>query len=154
VLISCNAGIRAARERQERQARDAHLADILDQDGLGPFVAWWERSPALSPARPLPRAVEEELRSRRLNQDPHGLADALHCLGAGAMDDLWPRLGALRLPVLLIAGSADRRYVGLMGEMAALIPGARLAEVPGSGHAVHREQPEALRAVVGEFLRG
>lgn len=153
VLVSCNAGIRDARERQERQARDEHLADILDQDGLGPFVAWWENTPALRPARPLPRTVEEALRSRRLNQDPHGLADALHCLGAGAMPDLWPRLGGLRLPVLLIAGAADARYVGLMGEMAKLIPGARLAVVPDAGHAVHREQPERLCALVRDFLR-
>ena len=153
VLVSCNAGIRDPRERQERQARDAHLADILDQDGIGPFVAWWENTPALRPAHPLPRAVEEELRSRRLNQEPHGLADALHCLGTGAMSDLWPRLSGLRLPVLLIAGQADVHYVTLMREMAGLIPGARLEVVADAGHAVHREQPARLCALVHDFLR-
>ncbi len=152
VLVSCNAGIRDARERQERQARDEHLADILDQDGLGPFVSWWENTPALRPAHPLPRAIDEALRSRRLNQDPHGLADALHCLGAGAMPDLWPRLAELPLPVLLIAGATDQRYVTLMGEMAKLIPGARLAVIPDAGHAVHREQPARLCALVRGFL--
>lgn len=153
VLVSCNAGIRDARERQERQERDEHLADILDQDGLGPFVSWWENTPALRPAKPLPRAVEEALRSRRLNQDPHGLADALHCLGTSAMADLWPRLGTLAMPVLLIAGDTDLRYVALMREMANLIPGARLEIVPDAGHAVHREQPARLCALVADFLR-
>lgn len=152
VLVSCNAGIRTAAERRERLARDEHLADILDQDGLGPFVAWWETCAALRPARPLPRVVEEELRSRRLNQDPHGLADALRRIGAGPMPDLWPRLGALALPVLLIAGAADARYAALMREMAELIPGARLEIVPDAGHAVHREQAARLCALVRGFL--
>jgi 2-succinyl-6-hydroxy-2,4-cyclohexadiene-1-carboxylate synthase len=152
VLVSCTAGIRTVAERAARIHSDEHLAEVLVEDGIGPFVAWWQANPALRPARPLSRAQEEELRSRRLNQDPRGLAMALRRLGAGAMPDLWPRLGGLRLPVLLIAGAADTRYVATMRALAGAIPGARLEIVAEAGHAVHREQAERLGDLVRAFL--
>jgi 2-succinyl-6-hydroxy-2,4-cyclohexadiene-1-carboxylate synthase len=152
VLVSCTAGIRGDAERAARVRSDDHLAQVLIEDGIGPFVAWWQANPALRTARPLPRAEEEALRSRRLNQDPHGLALALRRLGAGAMTDLWPRLGGLKPPVLLIAGAADTRYVATMRAMADAIPGARLEMVADAGHAVHREQAERVRTLVRDFL--
>jgi len=36
--------------------------------------------------------------------------------------------------------------------MERLMPHARLAVVPGAGHAVHLEQPEVFRGLVAEFL--
>lgn len=152
VLISSNAGLRDAKERDRRVRHDLHFAEVLEEDGLGPFVAWWESNPVLKPARVLPRALIEQLRCRRLNQDPRGLAGVLRHLGTGVMEDLWPRLGELKLPVLLIAGERDPRYVDVMKAMAAKIPGARLELIPGCGHAVHREAPNELIDLLREFL--
>lgn len=152
VLISSTAGLRDAKEREKRVRHDHAFAEVLEEDGLGPFVAWWESNPALKPARVLPRAMIEQLRCRRLNQDPRGLAGVLRHLGTGGMLDLWPRLGELKLPVLLIAGESDPRYVEVMTAMAAKIPGARLELVPGCGHAVHREAPNELIDLLRMFL--
>ena len=110
VLISSTAGLRDAAERDKRIRHDHGFAEVLEEDGLGPFVAWWEANPALKPARKLSRALVEQLRCRRLNQDPLGLAGVLRHLSTGAMEDLWPRLGNLKLPVLLIGhGGEDPR---------------------------------------------
>jgi 2-succinyl-6-hydroxy-2,4-cyclohexadiene-1-carboxylate synthase len=152
VLISSTAGLRDAKERDKRVRHDQGFAEVLEEDGLGPFVAWWEANPALKPARAMPRALVEQLRCRRLNQDPLGLAGVLRHLSTGAMEDLWPRLGELKLPVLLIAGEKDPRYVEVMQAMAAKIPGARLELVPGCGHAVHREAPNELLDLLRRFL--
>ncbi len=154
VLISCHAGLRSAREREQRRASDERLAQALEEDGIGPFVAAWQAHPALRPSTPPPRADEDDLRSVRLGQDPRGLAAALRHLGAGAMDDLWSRLSALNLPTLLIAGADDTAYRGHLAEMAALMPHARLEIVPDAGHAVHREQPARLAALLDDFLTG
>jgi 2-succinyl-6-hydroxy-2,4-cyclohexadiene-1-carboxylate synthase len=155
VLVSCNPGIRDPAERRERQGRDERLAQILEEDGIAPFVAWWESNPTLATAKPAPRAAEEAVRSIRLNQEPCGLAAALRALGAGpVVNDLWPRLPALAMPTLLIAGAADGRYCRIMGEMAKLIPGSRLEVVAESGHAVQREQPERLVELIRGFLAG
>ncbi len=77
----------------------------------------------------------------------------LRHLGTGVMDDLWPRLGELKLPVLLIAGEKDPRYVEVMKAMAAKIPSARLELIPGCGHAVHREASKELIEKLRDFLR-
>ena len=54
VLVSSGPGIADPAERERRRQRDERLAQILDEDGISPFTAWWESSPALKPARPLP----------------------------------------------------------------------------------------------------
>ncbi|MBA2481968.1 MAG: alpha/beta fold hydrolase [Planctomycetes bacterium] len=152
VLVSCMAGIRDQAERSRRRERDERLAQILEEDGIGPFLALWEANPVLKTIKPIPHHIEETLRSMRMNQDPLGLASALRTLGVGTMQDLWPRLPAITAKTLLIAGDHDTRYVQAMGEMAKLIPGARFEVVADSGHAVHREQPYVLKKLVSAFL--
>ncbi|MBA3847651.1 MAG: alpha/beta fold hydrolase [Planctomycetes bacterium] len=152
ILISSGPGFRDDALQGSRRHSEEIMAEILEEGGLGPFVAWWEANPILKPAKPLPRAVEERVRSRRLNHDPLGLAGALRRLGAGAMPNLWDRLGAVRAPTLLIAGAADQRYCEVMADMAKAMPDARLAVVPDAGHAIHREQAAAVRELVLGFV--
>jgi 2-succinyl-6-hydroxy-2,4-cyclohexadiene-1-carboxylate synthase len=151
VLISSGPGFRDDALQGSRRTSDEIQAEILEQDGLGPFVSWWEANPILKPFRPLPRAVEERVRSRRFNHDPLGLAAALRRLGAGAMPNLWDRLREVKVPTLLLAGEGDKRYCEVMGDMAKLMPDARLVVIPEAGHAIHREQPEKVRDAVLTF---
>ena len=153
ILISSSPGIADPTERADRLRRDERLAQILEEDGISPFTSWWENNPALKPARPLTPQVEESLRSLRLNQDPLCLAGVLRYLSHGAMADLAPRLGELKVPVLLIAGDSDRTYLARMREMQNRIAGARFQPIADAGHAVHREKPEAVRNAVITFLR-
>jgi 2-succinyl-6-hydroxy-2,4-cyclohexadiene-1-carboxylate synthase len=152
VLISCHAGIRSQQERTARRNRDECLAQILEEDGIGSFVAWWQANPALRTAVPLPRSEDECLRSVRLNQDPLGLAAALRTFGSGSMDDLWPLLPKVTVPVLLVAGGEDPVYCVHHQHMAKVLPNAQAVAIPASGHAVHREQGHTLARTVREFL--
>lgn len=152
ILVSSRPGIPDPAVRADRRDRDERLAEILEEDGIAPFVAWWERQPVLTSIRPMDDDAEAALRCQRLNQDPLGLAAALRRLGQGTMEPLWDRLGELPMPVLLIAGGADTAYLADMGRMAEAIPEAILEIFPETGHAVHREWPERLTAVVEDFL--
>jgi 2-succinyl-6-hydroxy-2,4-cyclohexadiene-1-carboxylate synthase len=152
VLLSSTAGLSDVTERTRRAKHDSHYAEVLIEDGIGPFVSWWESNPALKPAQPYSRNKIHQLRCLRLNQSPMGLAHALLYLGAGVMPNLWPRLGELRMPVLLMAGAGDQRYAQIMRDMAAHIPQARLEIIDSCGHAIHREQPEAMLSILREFL--
>ncbi|MBA3685760.1 MAG: alpha/beta fold hydrolase [Planctomycetes bacterium] len=152
ILVSSGPGFRDDKLQGTRRTNEMALADTLEDDGLGPFVAMWEQNPLLKPAKPLPRALEEDIRARRLNHDPLGLAGALRQLGAGAMPNLWDRLHGIRQPTLLIAGSADTRYCEVMGEMATLIAGATCQVVADAGHGIHRERPDEVRRLVKDFL--
>ncbi len=152
ILVSCHGGIRDAAERANRRKRDESLAQVLEEDGIGAFVAWWETQSTLKPYQPFSATVAASVRARRLNQEPLGLAGCLRSIGAGAMEPQWSRLSTLRMPTLLVSGSADTRYRTLMDEMHTMIPGSRRDIVLRSGHAVHRERPQVIAQMVGAFL--
>jgi 2-succinyl-6-hydroxy-2,4-cyclohexadiene-1-carboxylate synthase len=63
----------------------------------------------------------------------------------------WARLGELRMPVLLIVGDRDAKYVEIAERMVVAIPRARLEVVPGAGHACHLEQPETVAHLLASW---
>lgn len=67
--------------------------------------------------------------------------------------DVWEHLPRIGAPTLIVRGADStllRRETAL--RMEAAIPDCRLVEVPGGGHWVHLEQPEAYAAAVRAFL--
>lgn len=68
--------------------------------------------------------------------------------------DITPRLPEIRCPTLVIAGEADQlkppRY---SRRIAARIGNAQLQLIPGAGHAVILEQPEAVNRALLDFLQ-
>jgi pimeloyl-ACP methyl ester carboxylesterase len=68
-----------------------------------------------------------------------------------AREDFRPRLGELKLPVLVVSGAHDVMALPKWGAAAAAaIPGARYVELPRCGHMPMHEAPDAL----AELLRG
>lgn len=64
-----------------------------------------------------------------------------------------PGLTARRaLPVLLIEGEQGNTPPGQLAEVAAQMPNARHVRVPGTGHLVHADAPQAYRTAVEQFL--
>lgn len=67
--------------------------------------------------------------------------------------DSRPRLSAIQVPTLVLCGEADRLCsLEVHREMADLIPGARLAVVPGSGHFALIEQPDRVADEMRRWL--
>ncbi|MEW6337616.1 MAG: alpha/beta fold hydrolase [Acidobacteriota bacterium] len=67
--------------------------------------------------------------------------------------DLRPLLGGVRCPVLVAVAGLDLTAPPERGRaLAAALPGARLVEVPDSGHALVVEQPARFAAICSEFL--
>jgi 3-oxoadipate enol-lactonase len=63
-------------------------------------------------------------------------------------------LASIRTPVLCLAGEADQTAPAqVMERMAARIPGARFASLPGAGHLPNLETPAAFDAAILDFLR-
>jgi pimeloyl-ACP methyl ester carboxylesterase len=57
------------------------------------------------------------------------------------------------VPVLLVAGALDRKFVALAHDLAGRLPQAEICEIADAGHAAHLEQPEAFVHAVQDFLR-
>ena len=70
-----------------------------------------------------------------------------------ARPDSRPTLPAIRVPTLVAVGEADALTPPhLAEEMAALVPGARLARIAGAGHLPPMEAPEATTALLRDWL--
>lgn len=152
ILESASPGIADECERLRRRESDAMLARRIEADGIEAFVAEWERLPLWQSQRALFPETLERQRQIRLGNRPVGLANSLRGMGKGAQPSLWQRLGNLQMPVLLIAGATDEKYVEIAGRMAAVIADAVLCIAPDAGHAVHLEDPAFFTQQVSAFL--
>ena len=59
---------------------------------------------------------------------------------------------ALSMPVLLVAGALDAKFVAIAERMAGRFPDATLAIIDGAGHTAHLERPDAFLAVLEAWL--
>lgn len=70
---------------------------------------------------------------------------------------VWPEtapLSTLTMPVLVVVGEDDKPdFVAIAEHLASEIPGAELALVPGAGHLVGLDRPDALNDLLLDFLR-
>lgn len=86
----------------------------------------------------------------RLRRDSY-----LKALEAAESFDRSREIAAIRCPTLLVYATQDRLAPPKLGEqVAARIPGARLALIPDAGHLMNIEAPAAFNQRVGEFLAG
>jgi 2-succinyl-6-hydroxy-2,4-cyclohexadiene-1-carboxylate synthase len=146
VLVAATAGIDDPELRAERRAADETLAAETERDGIEQFAERWMRQPLFAGTPP---AAAARWRADILRNEPAALADALRGIGAGAMEPLWDRLSALEgVPATIIAGERDGRYVALGRRLATALPEARLLLVPGAGHGLPREAPQAVAAAI------
>ena len=57
------------------------------------------------------------------------------------------------MPVTLMAGEEDPKFLALAREAAALLPTARVVTVPDAGHNLLLERPEAVAHVLNRNIR-
>lgn len=134
VLVSGTAGIADDSERQQRVQSDRALAERIESIGVAAFIDEWL-------ALPMFRGLtnENSQREERLRNTAVGLADSLRFAGTGTQQPLWNVLPTLGMPVLIIAGREDAKFVDLAQRMHDLIEKSTLVIVPESGHSVHLE---------------
>jgi 2-succinyl-6-hydroxy-2,4-cyclohexadiene-1-carboxylate synthase len=145
VLVATTAGIPDPDERAARRAADEALAAEIEQGTIEEFAARWTARPLF--ARTPPQAAAF-WRSDLLRNDPRALAAALRGLGVGVMTPLWDRLGELTMPATVLAGERDAGFATTGRHLAAGLPAARLLIVPGGGHGLPREAPQAVAAAI------
>jgi 2-succinyl-6-hydroxy-2,4-cyclohexadiene-1-carboxylate synthase len=144
ILIGASPGLAESAERAARREEDERLAQDIESTDIETFAQRWAQTPVLAG---LPDALAAQVHEDRLRSTPQGLAAALRGLGTGALPSLWERLDALTIPVTLIVGGRDAKFRAIAEQMAERLKDARVEMVPGAGHAVHIEAPEAVAAL-------
>ena len=99
------------------------------------------------PARALTRQG-----ARKLRNTSAGLAASLRATGTGTQTPLWDRLDEIECPVLVLVGEHDAKFTGLGRRLVEGLPRAELVVVPGAGHSVHLEQPDATVDAIAAWL--
>ena len=82
-----------------------------------------------------------------------GLRDMMRAGGRRDTIDLWASLPRISCPTLLVRGSESDIFTPEIAKrMLAALPDGHYVEVPGSGHTVPGDQPEAFAQAVRTFL--
>jgi len=152
VLESASPGLAPALEQEARSANDDLLAKRIEELGIEQFVDYWEQIPLFQSQRTLPVAVQQSIRQERLSQQAAGLAASLRAMGTGAQPSFWEQLQTLSMPVLLLAGMLDTKFVRIQAQMHAAIKTSQIYTFQETGHAIHVENPKKFDKVVLEFL--
>ena len=151
VIASATPGIENRRERQNRLQLDRMRAQELQAKGLPRFLRWWYRQPIFDTIAQSPSRLEMMVRKRSRN-DPVQLVHALVGMSVGGQRPLWGALSKLDIPVLLLAGQRDQKYVEIIQAMAAALPRATAEIVPAAGHAVHLDDSLGVARRIEQFI--
>ncbi|MGO9761157.1 MAG: alpha/beta fold hydrolase [Solirubrobacteraceae bacterium] len=149
VLVSASAGICDASERERRRQADRVLAEQLETAPFEEFVERWRTQPLFAQEPPEAGALARE--DQRRNR-PDALAAVLRGIGAGEMQPLWDRLGELAMPVTVLVGERDARYVTLGRRMVERLGEAELIVVAG-GHGLPLENPRGVSGALATAPR-
>jgi pimeloyl-ACP methyl ester carboxylesterase len=137
----------AASSGQGISARAAAFARALDEEGLSAAGARfvWGEDPSRDAAL---------VRQGFMEHQPRALAQVLRELLAKqpSVEELSPQLAGLQQPALILAGEADAPSVATSKALAGALARARLEIIPGAGHVVNLQQPQAFNAALLRFL--
>jgi 2-succinyl-6-hydroxy-2,4-cyclohexadiene-1-carboxylate synthase len=147
VLISATGGLDDAGERDARRAADDALADRIERIGVAAFLDEWLAQPLFAGLD-----VAAQGRAERLDNTTRGLASSLRRAGTGTQLPLWDQLHTLDIPVLVVAGALDAKFVALGERLATALPRAEIAIVEGAGHTVQLERRDRFLDVLLPWL--
>ena len=152
MLESASPGLRTEQERRGRKEADEALANNIQLNGVASFVDMWESIPLFASQKRLPQHIQQSIREERLQQNEQGLANSLRGIGTGVMPPMWDELHTLSMPVTLITGALDTKFVDIAREMTIFIQKVRHLIVNDVGHAIHVENPAEFATIVKETI--
>lgn len=143
VLVAANPTRARLRDRLTFAALAASLRALGPGQLMGPLLAGLHGPDAPADVR---TATAAQIRAMDRRDMSHALA------AWASRPPLLGRVGALRLPVRVVAGGADTACPRATCAALASELGAELRLIDGAGHTVQAERPSELAALVGELL--
>ncbi|HEV7750057.1 MAG TPA: alpha/beta fold hydrolase [Baekduia sp.] len=145
ILVATSAGIDDEHARAARRDEDGRLAADLEHMTIQEYADRWQAQPLFDGTPPeAARWWREDL----LRNDPVALAAALRGIGAGDMEPLWDRLAGLAMPVTIVVGDRDAKFMNFAERYREVLPQAEVAVIAGAGHGLPREAPRELAAAI------
>jgi pimeloyl-ACP methyl ester carboxylesterase len=135
----------------ERERAGRHrLLDIAQREGMLVMARDWARG-MVHPARLADAALMERIHSMIARATAEQFAAQIRALLA--RPDRTELLGTLRVPTLVLCGHEDSwSPIARHQEMARLVTGSKLVDVPDCGHMSTMERPESVTGAMLQWL--
>ena len=149
ILESASPGLKTQQMRDRRIEQDYKLAKRLESQDFTLFLQQWYSNPLFTSFVRHPNY--NTAIASRLNNDPANLAKSLRFMGLGVQPSLWNNLPSIKIPMLLLVGSLDPKFVAINREVVSLASQANLTIAKGVGHNIHFERPAELVRLIKSF---
>jgi 2-succinyl-6-hydroxy-2,4-cyclohexadiene-1-carboxylate synthase len=150
ILESSSPGIKDKDQRVSRLQNDISLADQLQNSPLENFLDSWYEQTVFYGIKQHPKYVD--LINSKLKNNPKLLAKALTSYSVGRQSYLGEKLSKLKVPLLLICGENDAKYVEIMQSIKHKNKSLNVLIVKECSHNVHFQKPVLFAEHLVEFL--
>lgn len=150
IIVSASAGLKTAEELLLRQKWEKEWIQYLTHYSMSEFVSKWYQQPifhSLHSSKNIQQIIQ-----RRMKNENHELISSLQHMGTGQQESLWPYLNSIKIPVHMIVGDLDSKYVDLSQHMGNCIPNSYNHIVRNCGHNVYAEKPEEFNQLLKDIL--
>lgn len=151
ILESASPGLRTQAERDQRIQQDIKLAKELATEDFSDFLTKWYNQPLFASLKNHPDF--EKMLEHRLQSNPLELSKSLQYLSTGCQPSLWSKLHENVVPLLLLVGELDQKFISINTEMVSLCKFAQLEIVKNCGHNIHFENATLFVETIGRFLK-
>lgn len=138
ILESASPGLKDLSMRIKRCRKDRDLANRLERGDFREFLNWWYLQPVFASLAKKPEKLRS-IKERRMNNHGKYLAKSLRFMGLGMQPSLWESLKDLSIPLRLIVGERDEKFIEIAREMLEVDERINLAVVENAGHNAHEE---------------
>lgn len=150
LLVDTGPGFKNPEAQQRWEAQVERNAAFVERRGMQAFVESRAVATAIGqhPERPAGLAAARAIAA----QQPHGIAHFSRRV-AGPARPVIDRLGEIDVPALVVVGEKDEAYLRASELMGKRLPRAERVVIPGGGHVVNLDEPEAFDRAVLAFVR-
>lgn len=145
IFVSTHPGLVSAEEREARRAHDAVWARRAREESWDAFLADWNAQSVL--ANQAVPASQPALEPRR-----EAIAGGFESWSLGCQLPMEGVLARSACPIWWVVGERDALYRALARRVAEAAPTVRVVVVPGAGHRLVWERPDALAEIAAEAL--
>src|SRR5699024_7757021 len=122
-------------------------------DNFEHFLRHWQQLPLFESPGPVDLKLREKYAAIQQSQSPEAIAASLRGFGTGRMQPCCGELSRLQLPVLLIAGSADRKDQQINQAPDQTLPNAHFSSIQAR-HRAHLDNPPGFIKEIKLFMYG
>ncbi|AKG24650.1 alpha/beta hydrolase [Calothrix sp. 336/3] len=154
VLESASPGLKTESARQERIRTDAQIARKIlrcgEKEDFLRFLDNWYSQEVFGDIKHHPQ-FSQMLQSRLTNQ-PQELAKSLNFMGTGSQPSLWEKLETNRIPILLLVGEKDSKFVEINREITPYSHLFQLHIISDAAHNIHLEKADTFAEYMNNYF--